>query len=59
MTTTSTPSAISRPASARTSRAVAATVSTRDARRPPSRASGSRVHTSVFAFATSIPATRS
>jgi len=59
MTTTCTPSAASRPASARTSRAVAPTVSTRDARRPPSRAGGSRVHTSAFAFATSIPATRS
>jgi hypothetical protein len=59
MMTSSTPSASSRPASARTSLAMAGISSTRDARRPPSRAAGSRVHTSAFAFPTSMPATRS
>jgi len=44
ITTSSTPSASSRPASAMTSRARAGTSSTRDARRPPSRSGGSRVH---------------
>ena len=59
MTTSSTPSASSRAASAMISLARAGTSSSRDARRPPSRCGGSRVHTSAFAFATSIPATRS
>ncbi len=59
MTTSSTLSASSRPASARISLAVAGTSSRRDARLPPWRAGGSRVHTSAFAFAMSIPATRS
>jgi hypothetical protein len=40
------------------SRALAGTASsTRDRRRPPARAAGSRVHTSPSAFAMSIPAT--
>jgi hypothetical protein len=59
MTTTSTPSAISRLASARTSRMVAVTVSTRDARRLPHGPAAAGWHTAAFAFATSIPATRS
>ena len=56
--TSSTPSAISREPSSRMSRALAGTFSsTRDRRRPPSRAAGSRVHTSPLALAMSIPAT--
>ena len=42
-----------------TAATVAVTSSVRDIRRPPARAGGSRVHTSAFPFATSIPATRS
>ena len=57
--TSSTPSASSRAASARIAVTVAVTSSVRDTRRPPSRAGGSRVHTSAFPFATSMPATRS
>jgi hypothetical protein len=59
MTTSCTPSDSSRPARARISLAVAGTSSARDARRPPSRCGGSLVHTSAFAFAISMPATRS
>ncbi len=59
MDTICTPSASSRPASAATSATVAGTVQATPTRRPPSRAGGSRTHTTPDALATSIPAHRS